>query len=273
VTGHSVGIVLSGGGARGIAHIGALQAFVDAGVTIDRVGGTSMGALVGALFASGRSPSELAATLRRELVDRRPFADYAIPRNALIRARRARSMLERLFGATAIEELARTFFCLSADLVAAESVVHRRGPLAIAVGASMSLPGIAPPIPDGDRLLVDGGVLDNLPIEVMLATDDGPVIAIDVLARGVPGARRSPRSARGPQLPSIVETLARSSTLASRRRADRQRALANLVIAPDLNDVGLLDFARFDEIIDAGRRATVEALASTEPEMLALLRT
>ena len=195
-----------------------MHALAEAGVIVDRLGGTSMGALVGALAASGLSPHAVEATLRRELVERKPFADYGLPRVALIRAKRARSLLDRLFGTTAIEELSRDFFCMSADLVSARSIAHRRGSLVTAVGASMSLPGLAPPIRDGDRLLVDGGVLDNLPVEVMASTQEGPVIAVDVLARGLPGARRRSRSTRGPRLPSIVETLARSSTLASRGR-------------------------------------------------------
>ncbi len=262
LTGRSLGLILSGGGARGAAHIGVLQALDDVGIAIDRLGGTSMGALVGALAASGMSPRAIETTLRRELVERKPFADYAIPRVALIRAKRARSLLDRLFGDISVEELPRDFFCVSADLTSAETVVHRRGSLVTAVGASMSLPGLAPPIRDGDRLLVDGGVLDNLPIEIMAATTEGPVLAVDVLARGLPGARRAARPGRQMQLPSILETLARSSTLASRGRADRQRALATLAIVPRLDGIGLLDFGRFDAIVEAGRRATEEALAA-----------
>src|SRR5262249_46485566 len=117
VTGKSIGVVLSGGGARGAAHIGVLQALDEAGVVVDRFGGTSMGALVGAVAAQGRAPTAVKSLLRRELVERKPFADYAIPRVALIRASRARSMLERLFGSQTIEELSRDFFCVSADLV------------------------------------------------------------------------------------------------------------------------------------------------------------
>ena len=269
VLGTSVGVVLSGGGARGIAHIGALAALHDAGVVVDRIGGTSMGALVGALAASGRSPATIRTTLHAELVDRKPFADYAIPRVSLIRAGRARAMLERLFGDTTIEELARNYFCVTADLASAERVVHRSGSVVLAVGASMSLPGIAPPVRDGRRLLVDGGVLDNLPVEVMAAENEGPVIAVDVLARGAPGARRAARSGRQAQLPSIVETLARSSTLASRGRADQQRELATLAVVPELSDVGLLEFARFDEIVEAGRRAAEAALAEAPTQLFA----
>jgi predicted acylesterase/phospholipase RssA len=253
ITDRSIGIVLSGGGARGFAHIGVLQALADAGVTIDRFAGVSMGALVGALAARQLSPAQITIGLRRELVDRRPFSDYGLPRISLIRANRARAMLERLLGPARIEELAHDFFCVSADLVSAEPVVHRSGPLVTAVGASMSLPGLAPPLRDGPRILVDGGVLDNLPVETMLRAESGPVIAVDVMGRSVPGARRANRT--GDRLPSLLETVARSTTLASRGRAVGQRELASVAIVPELRDVGLLDFARFDAIVAAGRRA------------------
>ena len=142
---------------------------------------------------------------------------------------------------------------MSADLVAAGTVVHRRGPVVVGVGASMSLPGLAPPVIDGDRVLVDGGVLDNLPIETMVAADEGPVIAVDVMGRGTAGGTT----------PTLVETVARSMTLASRRRAEEQHPLAATIVVPELAGIGLLDFRRFDEIVAAGRsrnRAGVRGL-------------
>jgi len=235
-----------------------LQALADAGVTIDRFAGVSMGSLVGALAARQLSPAQISLSLRRELVDRKPFSDYGLPRVSLIRANRARAMLERLFGAAQIEELPHDYFCVSADLVAAEPVVHRSGSLVIAVGASMSLPGLAPPLRDGPRILVDGGVLDNLPVETMIRAEGGPVIAVDVMGRGMPGARRSKRNDEG--LPNLLETVARSTTLASRGRAEAQRDLATVTIIPELRDIGLLDFARFDDVVTAGRRAAEAAL-------------
>jgi predicted acylesterase/phospholipase RssA len=266
LAGRSLGLVLSGGGARGAAHIGVLSALDAAGIEVDRFGGTSMGALVGALAAQGRTPAEIERALRVALVDERPFSDYALPRVALIRARRARSMLERFFGDMAIEALAHDFYCVSADLVTAAPVVHRRGPVATAVGASMSLPGIAPPVRDGERLLIDGGVLDGLPVDEMAAANEGPVIAVDVLTRHPPGSSTSSRR-RGPALPGILETVARSSTLASRGRADASRRRAALAIVPDLAGIGLLDFAKFDTAVGAGRRAA-EAGLSQCPDAL-----
>jgi NTE family protein len=276
LVGRSVGVVLSGGGARGLAHLGALQALEEAGVVVDRIGGCSMGAFVGALYASGLSVADALAICRAELVDRRPFNDYTIPRVALIRARKAEAMLRRTFGSTRIEELRRDYFCVSAEMVSAEVVVHRRGPLPEAVGASMSIPGLVPPVAHDGRLLIDGGVLNNLPIDVMVASDEGPVIAVDVMSRRLlggaqahAGAVRSGRlswrpgsghAARNRTLPTIVETLSRATVLGSWRTAAENRRRADLVITPELEGLGLFEFERIDATVEAGRRATEAAL-------------
>lgn len=252
ITGRSRGLVLSGGGARGLAHLGVLAELVEAGVTIDRIGGTSMGAFVAALFATGRSPQEMEAVCRAELVEAKPFRDFTWPRVALIRARRAQAMLTRVFGDTHFEDLVTDCFSVSADLSTAEVVVARRGPLVEAVGASMSLPGLAPPVRSGGRMLVDGGVLNNVPVDVMATTMEGPVIAVDVLSRRL--------VATSGRLPSIVDTLTRASVMGSRDQLTARLAAAETVIAPDVGSVGLLDFFRFDELVAAGRRAAREAL-------------
>jgi predicted acylesterase/phospholipase RssA/CRP-like cAMP-binding protein len=256
--GKSLGLVLSGGGARGLAHIGVLEVLAERGLEIDRFGGCSMGAFVGALAASGATAEEVHDVCRDELVRRKPFADYTVPRVALIRAARAEAMLRRVFGQLAIEELRHDFFCVSADLLTAEVVVHRRGTVVRAVGASMSLPGLAPPVVDGDRLLVDGGVLDNLPIDVMAATGEGPIVAVDVMRR-ISEEHRASGGART-QLPSIVETLSRATALGSWHLAGRSQAQAALVITPDLPSVGTFEWRRFDQIVDAGRVAARRAL-------------
>lgn len=253
VTRRSLGLVLSGGGARAFAHIGVLAALRDRGLVFDRVGGTSMGAFVAALAALGATPEEMIDLCREELVRGRPFADYTLPRVALIRGRRARAMLHRVFGERRLEALPLDLFCVSADLVAAEVVVHRRGPLERAVGASMALPGLAPPMADRSRLLVDGGVLDTLPVDVMAARPEGPIVAVDV--------GRPLRRARDEEpLPRLLETLMRSTTLGSWGLAARNAMQASLVVAPEVDDVGLLEWHRLDEIVELGRAAAIRAL-------------
>lgn len=284
LTGRSVGVVLSGGGARGMAHIGALQALLEAGVTIDRVGGCSSGALIGALLATGAGPDEIAARCRAELVERNPLRDYTVPLVSLIRGRDVRDMLVRCFGDRRIETLPRDYYCVSTDLISSALVVHREGLVHRAVGASMSLPGIGPPVVDGDRLLVDGGVLDNLPVATMAATGEGPVIAVDVSApfvapgaAGPHGGRPRARAARerlraaavgdagGEHLrqPSLREILMRAVTLGASDEAAAAARHAALVIRPPVREVGLFAFDRIDELRARGHAAAVQALAAT----------
>jgi NTE family protein len=132
-----------------------------------------MGALVGALTASGLSPRVLANTVRREVIEGRPFADYGIPHVALTRAKSARSMLAWLSGETMIEELPSDSVSVSADLVSAEMIVHRSGSVVNAVGASMSLPGLAPPVRDGAPSAGRRWRLNNLPVETVVTRSEG----------------------------------------------------------------------------------------------------
>lgn len=260
VYGRATGIVFSGGGARGFAHLGVLQVLEEAGVVVDRFGGTSMGACVAALAACLGNADEAVAMARSQLTGRNVFRDYVWPKHSLIKGERARIALERIFGSACIEDLHTPFFCMSTDLIAAEEVVHRRGPIANAVGRSMSIPGVAPPRPDAARLLVDGGVLNNLPVDVMAEEGEGPVIAVDVMRR----FRHEPDpQVVGPKLPGIVDVIGRSMVLGSWRKSEAARQRAELVISPGLDDVGMFDFGALDVIVAEGRRAAERALAES----------
>jgi NTE family protein len=265
LTGRSLGLVLSGGGARALAHVGVLDVLADEGIPVDRVGGTSMGAFVAAMVALGWPPERMCATCEAEIAHGAPFSDYTLPRYALIRARRAESLLRRLFGAVTLEELPLPLFTVSADLLSGQMVVHRTGSLVEAVGASMAIPGLAPPVSHDAQLLIDGGVVNNLPIDVMAADEPGPVLAVDVMRRVGPHHRvRSTRVS----LPTIVETLSRATVLGSVERAEANRALASLVITPDVQGLSLRDFRHIGSAIDAGRRAAEAAFAAGAREAL-----
>jgi predicted acylesterase/phospholipase RssA/CRP-like cAMP-binding protein len=277
LAGDSVGIVLSGGGARGFAHVGVLEALIDAGIQPARVGGTSIGAFVGALYASGATPDEIYATMVEEFVDRNPLGDYTVPLVALVRGGRGRALVERVFGSDRIEVLERDYFCVSCDLITACRVVHRRGLLSLAVGASMALPGIVPPVPHGDRLLVDGGTLDNLPVEEMRGRGEGPVIAVDITGGVAPsGMARRPatiaRRARGALLGrgaesplSAAEILSRAITLGSGEAVETARRSAHAVIAPEVASVRMLDWRAGRRLREAGRESVERALESDMP--------
>ena len=280
LTGCSVGAVFSGGGARGFAHLGALDALRKAGIPVDRVGGCSMGAAMAALVAQNRSHEEMLAMCRRYFIESRPLSDYTIPRTALLEGRKLRTSLREGLGSASIETLPLDFFCVSADLIGADAMVHRSGTLWTAVLASLSIPGLLPPVSMDGRLLVDGGVLNNLPIDVMADTDEGPVIAVDVMREFTgEGARRSSRfrrrrgrrasvpsaeSSQHTRLPPVAETLTRATVLSSWRQAEANRGRAAMVISVPTDRTGLLAFDRLDDLVDAGRRATERAMDSSE---------
>ena len=268
MTGRSVGLVLSGGGARGFAHIGVIEELVAAGITIDRVGGASMGAFVGALLAAGLAADEIDRHCYEEWVRRNPLSDYRVPRVSLIAGARVRAMLERLLPA-AIEDLVRPFFCVSTDLVSGELVVHRRGPLPLAVAASMALPAFAPTVRLDDRLLVDGGVLDNLPVATMARDAEGPIIASDV---NEPEDRHVGRVQAPQRDPTLPETLYRLILLQTADTQAAARRHAQLVITPDHAGVGRLEFHQLDRMRAEGRRAAARALDQAPAELFSAAR-
>jgi predicted acylesterase/phospholipase RssA len=263
IAGRSVGLVLSGGGARALAHVGVIEELTAAGIVIDRVAGTSMGAFVGALLAMGLDPDEIEARCYEEWVRRSPLSDYRLPRVSVIRGRRAQAMFERTFPGS-IEGLPLDFRCVSCDLVSGEMVVHTSGPLADAVGASAGIPGLVPPLARDGRLLVDGGVLNNLPVDVMAATGEGPLIAVDVTARSDLSALTEP----GAPALTLRETLWRVTTLGSIDTAEAALRHADLVIEPVTDGIGLLEFHQLDAMRAEGRRAARAALAAAPAHLV-----
>lgn len=279
ITGRSIGVVLSGGGARAFAHIGVLEAFAARGLVVDRLGGVGTGAVVGGLAALGRSPDEIAEVCRDELVAGPP-PDYTLPLVALTRGGRSRRMIDRMFGDARIEDLTPEFFCVSSNLVDGELVVHRRGRLADAVAGSSALPGVVPPVPSRGRLLVDGGVLDNMPTAVMAAGDEGPVIAVDVTSTtrwplAPPGAAgpvhrgaawlRARVVGTSEPLPDVGEIMARAVAIGGAETMDRARNQATLTIRPRTGDTGRLEWSRLDVVRAAGRTAAEAALEAHGP--------
>jgi predicted acylesterase/phospholipase RssA len=272
LAGRSLGIVLSGGGARAFSHIGVLEELEASGLVIDRVAGVSMGAFVGAMFAMGMDGDEIDARCYEEWIRRRPLGDYTLPRHGLIRGERARAMLARTFGEVSIEELPRGFFSGAAELRSGELIVHRWGKLWDAVGTSFAIPVIAPAQVRGRRILVDGSLVDNLPVGEMAALGEGPVIAVDVKASverpaGAPAAPAATEAAasgdsseRELRVPAVGETLVRVLLLGSSNTSESAHRHADWVITPRNEGIGLLEFHQLDQAREAGRKAAREAL-------------
>lgn len=275
LTGKATGLVLGGGGARGFAHIGVLRALTEAGIEIDRVGGSSMGALVGGLWSIGLAPDQIVEANREIWHEIRPLKGFTFPFVALHGSHRSRTAMAGCFGDRRIEDQARDFFCTSTNLTRNRSMVHTSGPLARYVLASVSIPGIVAPVIDHGELLVDGGVLDNLPVDPMSRTGAGTIYASDVSPprtfsvglhwEDAPGivdvVRHRLRRGAGTAFPSIVRILERTATLASDRAASTQRLRDDVrFIAPAVAEYDTLDMRHLDAIVEVGYRSALEAI-------------
>lgn len=257
LSGRSLGIVLSGGGARALAHIGVLEELTAAGVAIDRVAGVSIGAFVGALFAIGLDAEQIDERCFEEWVQRRPLGDFTIPRHALVRGNRLRSMLERTFGSWMIEELPTAFTCGSTELRGGRLMMGRQGELADAVSLSLCPPILVPPQIRGDHVFVDGSLIDNLPVTAMVGLGEGLVVAVDAAGSG--SFANTDQSRDAAARPSIVETLARVLALSSASAASASARQADILINAAPDGVGLMEFHQLDKSSFRGRGASAGA--------------
>jgi predicted acylesterase/phospholipase RssA len=216
--------------------------------------------VVAGLHALGLDGEGVASTCYAEFVRRRPFSDWTIPRHSMARGVRQRSSAARTYGSdTVIEGLPRQLQIASTDLVSRTRVVHRRGNLAEAVTASSRLPVLFPPVPTDDgRLLLDGGVLDNLPADLLFERDEGPVVAVNISMGG--SSRSSTRTGK-PRIPALGDTLLRTMMIGAGGAVDGAHRQGAVVLTPTAMGVGLLEFHQFDRMVQAGREAARVLLA------------
>lgn len=277
LAGRSVGIVLSGGGARAYAHIGAIEAFRNAGMQFDFIGGASMGAIIAAGVALEWTQEELVERVREAFVSSNPLGDWHLPVISLARGTRVDERLEEHFGDIEISDLSRPFFCVSSNLSNGRPFVHRRGRLRDALRATIAIPGILPPVIDGENVLVDGAVFTNFPSEQMKAFHRGVSAGSDVTrARGVnPDDFRDPPGFFGwirkngfNELPPIASLLMRSATagvMVGQHQAFREAV--DLLVLPD-TETDLRQWKRFEETIESGRRAAEYAISELSRDEL-----
>lgn len=274
-SGTATGVALSGGGGRGLAHIGALRALAESGVSIDVVTGTSMGSIVAASMAykadaravlDHLAPAFAAATI----------VDYTLPIVSLASGLGLTDAIGLMAGPIWIEELALPFACVSTNLTTASKVVHRTGELARCLRASVSLPGVFPPVVIDGELLVDGGVLENLPvgplvedaavstiIAIDVAPPAGPSAKVDY-AGGVSGSQalRNQLSSKRESYPAMASTVMSSMLLGSAqaRNAALEQDTIDTYISLNLKGVKLLEFDSLANVAERGYEATMEAL-------------
>jgi predicted acylesterase/phospholipase RssA len=269
-------MVLSGGAARGLAHIGVARALEEAGQPVDVIGGTSMGSLIGGMWARELTPAQ-GMELAARLANAEALLDRTFPYASVMASRKVTAVTQELFGTRLIEDLWRPFFCVSTNISTAAPMVHERGPLWRAVRASIALPGVFSPIlNDQSEILVDGGVMNNFPVDIMAGRYElGCIIASNVsphrqkpypypFGESVSGWRvlwsRINPLAKPIRVPSLVGTMLRTMEVNSlyHRRAAEQ--LADVLIEPDVRDVNFLDFAAYRDLEQRGYDAARAAL-------------
>jgi NTE family protein len=270
IAGLSVGLVLSGGGARAYAHVGAIRALREAGVPIDFVGGASMGAIVAAAVAMGWDDDEIDVRIKKAFVDTSPVDDIAFPLIAMTLGEKVRARLREHFGHTQIADLWLPFFCVSSNLTSGAYQLHRRGSLRFALRASIAIPGLLPPVTQDNNVLVDGAVMKTFPADIMRSTHLGPIIGIDVTrGRNITAdqvARPSSvwrwfLSGEWRKGPPIVSLLLRAATVTGGRDLAASRVATDVLVAPKVEAIEIRDWKAYEPAKLAGREAMIAALA------------
>jgi NTE family protein len=260
MTGNGLGLVLSGGGARGFAHLGVNRVFKDHGVAVDAVIGTSMGALVGAAIAMEWELDQ-ARERAHKFSRRHPLMELVIPRRSLLSGRNLRSSLENWFGETEIEETPIRYTCVSVDLNSCTATPHSRGKLKTWIRASASLPGIFPPVIEKTGLYIDGGVANNLPTDIARDLGVNYVVAVDVgLVPEKEPITLNASSTVAEAIPNILDLLMRVGTIGSDVRGITARQQCDVLLVPKVRSVGMMNFRAYDEAIKLGYDCTLEKI-------------
>jgi NTE family protein len=272
LTGRGIGLTLSGGGARGFAHIGVMRALIEAKIPIDAVGGTSIGAIIAGGIAAGWNYSEMVFHIKRTFVETNPLNDYVFPFVALTAGRKVSRLLRQEFGDVQIEDLPLPYFCVSANLTTGHSAIHRSGELWQWLRASVAIPGVLPPVFKNGEVFVDGATINNLPVDVMREFNRGPVIAVDVGAERVFTAHE--REGEGPPFWKVIQwfrgkrrslnifqILLRAGMINSTSNTAAVRSQTDILLQPPLGQLDLLNWQAFDQVVEAGYRYAAEVLS------------
>ncbi len=288
VSGLGCGIVLAGGGAKGFAHLGVLKALEEHGIDWDMVGGTSIGAIMGAYAALDQPAQYIIDQVKRAFVHS-PTGDFnLLPMMSLLRGRRlqrivADAVVHAVGERIHVEDLWKPFFCVASNYSRAQTEVLRDGDLADALLASVSIPAALPPVLRHGDLLVDGGTFNNYPVDLMRDSGASRVIGIDLSRdryrplnhHAVPSPwalfvdrflrPRAQRRYKGfPSLGAIVFNVA---VMASTSHQKSMRELADLSFQPDVSRVGMLDWKAFDRVMELGLKHARERLAADTADL------
>ena len=267
-----VGIALGGGVARGIAHVGVLKVLQRERIPIDMVAGTSAGAIIGCLFAQGKDAVQIERIVL-EVTSQgwTHFIDPSLPKSGLIHGKRIKELLKRHIGGNVkFSDLKLPFSCVAADIETGEELVLDRGSVAEAVRASMSLPGILSLVRCKNRYLVDGGIVNPVPANVVQQMGADFIIGVNV----IPGTAKQVEAHRGKGEgrsgePGIFHVLVQSAQIGSYSLAKASLEYADVAIEPEVAHIGLGDFHEARELIRLGEAAAEEAVPEIQRKLAA----
>ena len=244
-----IGLALSGGAARGIAHAGVLEVFAGEGIPVRAIAGTSAGAIIGALFAAGVSPREIGRlALETRWLD---LFTVRLPRAGLLPGEGLEQFLERHLPVRTFAELRLPFVAVATDLATGERVDLSAGDLVPAVLASCSVPILLEPVALGGRLLVDGGISSQLPVRALRVLNGAlPAVAVDVNVGGLDP----------PRLDSALHVALHLAMLWTAGRTREEAGLADALVGVDARGIALHDLAQGPELLRRGRAAARMAL-------------
>ena len=244
-----IGLALGGGFARGVAHIGVLKVLEEAGVPVDFVAGTSVGALIGAVYCSGVSPKELEEIAG--LVRFRDFARWTVSRYGIASNDRMTALLQRLLKVKTFEELRIPLAVTATDFLTGEAVLFRQGPLIDPVRASCAYPGMFLPVEVGGRLLVDGLLAHAVPTEPLRKGGADRVIAVFLRSNLMDGCS-------GPR--HVFDVIGQCFSIAQSRMSAIWQKEADIVLEPDVTGFGYDCFDRGKQLVQIGEAAALAAL-------------
>ncbi len=279
ITGRATGLVFSGGGARGFAHVGVIRAIEEAGIPIDLIGGTSMGALIGGALAAGMNYQQIEQVCQ-VFGSPKKILDYTFPLSSLVASKKVSRIYQETFGNLQIEDLWTPFFCISTNMTRSEPLIHQSGPLWMAVRASTAIPGIFSPVAYQGDVLVDGGVMNAFPVDIMKAQNQGgPVIGVNCSPKknkfagydfdtdfsGWKGLlRKLIPLGRKQRIPSILTNLMGASEVNGIFRRQQLEEQADILLKPPVSQYESLDFGAYAELVKIGYQYTRERLAEVE---------
>ena len=250
INGKKIGLCLGSGGARGLAHVGVLQVLEENGIVPDIISGCSAGAIFGAIYAAGTNLYLLEKYLGT--VDAKTIVDLGIPiQGGFLSGDKIEEVVMTLTHNLSFEETKIPFVCIATDLVSGEMKVFEEGKLHTAVRASMAVPGVFTPAQIDGRFYVDGGVVEELPVDVLRERGADVVITSDLGIK---------RNFFDPEHPSPVDILRRSTDIMQAKLTRQQADKGDVVIRPDASFMGLLKINGYEESVSAGRQKALEAL-------------